>query len=36
VALTTHDHLAPRLRKDESYITISSMGLDGLFWDELY
>jgi hypothetical protein len=32
VALTTHSHLAPRLKKEQK----SPLGLRGLFYDELY
>jgi len=33
VALTTHPHLAPRLKKEKSYMSTStpSLGLRGLF-----
>jgi len=36
VALTTHPHLAPRLRKEYSYTSIPPLGLRGLFQGELY
>jgi len=36
VALTTHLHLAPRLKKDESYTSFPPLGLRSLFWGELY
>jgi hypothetical protein len=31
VALTTHPHLVPRLRKEESYTSTPRLGLHGLF-----
>jgi len=31
VALTTHLHLAPRLKKEYSYTSAPSLGLHGLF-----
>ena len=31
VALTTHPHLEPRLRKEESYTSTPTLGLRGLF-----
>jgi hypothetical protein len=34
--LTTHPHLAPRLKKEYSYTCIPPLGLLGLFWGELY
>jgi hypothetical protein len=34
-ALTTHTHLAPRLKKEYSYISTPSLGLRGLFYGEL-
>jgi hypothetical protein len=36
VALTTHPHLAPRLKKEWSYTSTPSVGLGGLFLGELY
>jgi hypothetical protein len=35
VALTTLSHLAPRLKKEYSYLSAPSLGLHGLFWGEL-
>ena len=34
--MTTHPHLAPRLKKEESYISTPPLGLRGLFLGELY
>jgi hypothetical protein len=36
MALTTHPHKAPRLKKEYSYTSIPHPGLRGLFWGELY
>ena len=36
VALTTHPHLAPRLRTESSYTSTPPLGLRGLFCRELY
>jgi len=36
VVLTTHPHLAPKLRKEQSYISTSPVGLRCLFYGELY
>jgi len=36
MALTTHPHLAPRLKKEWSYTSTPSLGLCGLFYSELY
>jgi hypothetical protein len=36
VALTTYPHLAPRLKKEYSYTSITPLGFHGLFWDEYY
>ena len=36
VALATHPHLAPRLRKEQSYTSTPPLGLRGVFWVELY
>ena len=36
VALTTHSHLAPRLKKEYRYASTHFLGLHGLFWSELY
>jgi len=36
MALTTHPHLAPRLKKEYSYISISPLVLRGLFYGEIY
>ena len=36
VALNTHPHLAPGLKKDYSYTPTPPLGLRGLFYDELY
>jgi len=36
MALTTHSHPAPRLKKEKSYISTPPLGLRGLFWGELY
>ena len=36
VALTTHPHLAPRLKKEYSYISTPSPGLLGIFYAEIY
>ena len=36
VSLTTHPHLTPRLRKEESYTTAPTLRFRGLFWGELY
>ena len=35
VALTNHYHLAPKLRKEQSFTFTPLMGLRGLFWGEL-
>jgi hypothetical protein len=35
VALTAHHHLAPRIKKEESYLSLLPVGLQGLFWGEL-
>jgi hypothetical protein len=32
VALATHPHIAPRLKKEYSYISTPPLGLRGLFW----
>jgi hypothetical protein len=36
VALTTHPHLAPRLRKEYSYTFTPPLGFRGLFQGEMY
>jgi hypothetical protein len=36
VALTTHHHLVPRLKKVLLYTSTPPLRLHGLFWDELY
>jgi hypothetical protein len=36
VALITHPHLAPRLRKEYSYTSTPPLGLHSLFQSELY
>ena len=36
VALTTHLHLAPRLKKEQSYTFTLPLGLHGLFQGEIY
>jgi hypothetical protein len=36
VALTTHLHLTPRLKKEYSYTSTPPLGLRGLLWGELY
>ena len=36
VALTTHPHLAPRLKKQYSHISTRPLGLHGLFYGEIY
>jgi hypothetical protein len=36
MALTTHPHLAPRLKKEQSYIYTPRLGLHGLFQGQLY
>ena len=36
VALTTHPHLSPRLKKEHSYTSTPPLGLRGLFWCEFY
>jgi hypothetical protein len=36
VALNTHSHLAPRLKKEYSYISIPFMGLRGTLQGEFY
>jgi hypothetical protein len=36
VALNTHPHLAPRLRKEQRYTPAPPVGVHGLFYDELY
>jgi len=34
--MTTHTHLAPRLKKEYSYISTPPLGLRGLFYGDLY
>jgi hypothetical protein len=36
VALTTHPHLAPRLKKGYTHTSTPPLGLHGLFWGELH
>ena len=36
VALNTHPHLAPRLKKEYSYTSTPPLGFRGLFWGKLY
>jgi hypothetical protein len=36
VALTTHPHLVPRLKKEKSYISALLLCLRGLFYAEFY
>jgi hypothetical protein len=36
VALTTHPHLPPKLKKEQAYSSTPPLGFRGLFWDELY
>jgi hypothetical protein len=36
MALTTHSHLAPRLKKEHSYTSTPPLGLNGQFWGEIY
>jgi len=36
IALTTHLHLVPKLKKEHSYTAITPMGLHGLLYGEVY
>jgi hypothetical protein len=36
MALTTHPHVASRLKKAQSYTSAPQMGLYGLFYSEIY
>jgi len=36
MALTTHPHLVPRLKKEYSYISTPLIGLHGLLLGEIY
>jgi len=36
VAMSTHHHLTPRIKEEQSYISTPHLGLPGLFYDELY
>jgi hypothetical protein len=36
VALTTYPHLAPRLKKEQTYTSTPPLGVRGLLQDELY
>jgi len=36
MALTTHPHLAPRLKEEESHTSTPSLGLHGLFYGDFY
>ena len=36
VALTTHLHIAPRLKKEYNYTSTPSLGLHGLLYGEFY
>jgi len=36
MALTTHPHLVPRLKKEQSYTPTPPLVLHGLFFDKLY